>query len=59
MKKIPEPSLKNARILTAAELNGIHFAGNHTPLTPDKIRQLGKEANSSGQSATPISNSAK
>ena len=40
MKKIPEPDLKNATILSPAELNRIHFGGNHTPLSPQDIRDL-------------------
>ncbi len=44
MKKIPEPDLKNVTILKPAELNRIHFAGNHTPLTPEQIKKLAEEA---------------
>lgn len=40
MKKIPEPDLKSAVTLKPAELNKIHFGGNHTPLTPEQISQL-------------------
>lgn len=40
MKKIPEPDLKSATVLTPAELNKIHFGGNHTPLTPEQVRAL-------------------
>lgn len=32
MKKIKPPTLKSARILTPAEMNAIHFGGNHTSL---------------------------
>lgn len=40
MKKIPEPNLDSATRLSPAELNKIHFGGNHTPLTPDQLRAL-------------------
>lgn len=40
MKKIPEPKLDSAVVLSPAELNKIHFGGNHTPLTPEQIRAL-------------------
>lgn len=42
MKKIPEPDLRSAVILKPAELNKIHFGGNHTPLTPEEIRDLAR-----------------
>ena len=45
MKKIPEPDLGGATILTPAELNRIHFAGNHTPLSPANISELANEKN--------------
>lgn len=44
MKKIPEPDLKNAQVLTPAEMNRIHFGGNHSPLTPEKLKDLGDSA---------------
>ncbi|MDE5831806.1 MAG: hypothetical protein K2H64_02280 [Desulfovibrio sp.] len=40
MKKIPEPDLASAIVLSPAELNKIHFGGNRTPLTPDQLRAL-------------------
>lgn len=33
MKKIDKPDLKSATCLKAADMNRIHFGGNHTPLT--------------------------
>lgn len=33
MKKIDKPDLKSATLLKAADMNRIHFGGNHTPLT--------------------------
>lgn len=33
MKKIPEPKLESARILTPAEMNHIHFGGENTPVS--------------------------
>lgn len=42
MKKIPEPHLISAHTLTPAEMNTIHFGGNHTPLSPDQLRKLGR-----------------
>ena len=44
MKKIPEPRLSSASVLTPAQLNKIHFGGNHTPLTPEQIKALAREA---------------
>lgn len=44
MKKIPEPDLTDAIILKPIELNKIHFAGNHTPLTPEKIKEIAEKA---------------
>ncbi len=44
MKKIPEPDLSGAKILSPAELNRIHFGGNHTPLPPEQTKSLGAEA---------------
>lgn len=40
MKKIQKPDLPDAMTLTPAEMNKIHFGGNHTPLTPEQIRKL-------------------
>lgn len=40
MKKIPEPDLSGATVLKPAELNRIHFGGNHTPLSPEQIKSL-------------------
>lgn len=33
MRKIDRPDLKSATTLKAADMNRIHFGGNHTPLT--------------------------
>lgn len=49
MKKINEPELKDAQVLTPAEMNKIHFGGNHTPLTPEKLKELGSEKQDSPQ----------
>ena len=43
MKIIPRPDLKEAEALTPAEMNKIHFGGNHTPLTPEKLEELARE----------------
>lgn len=48
MKKIPEPDLQDVIILKPAELNKIHFGGNHTPLSPEQIKKLADEANRQG-----------
>lgn len=49
MKTIPEPDLASYAVkLTPAEMNKIHFGGNHTPLTPAQMREL-----ASGVPATP------
>lgn len=40
MKKIPEPENITAIKLKPAEMNKIHFGGNHTPLTPDRLNSL-------------------
>lgn len=40
MKKIPEPEKITAIKLKPAEMNKIHFGGNHTPLTPDRLNSL-------------------
>ncbi len=45
MKPIQHPRLKSATVLTAAQMNAIHFGGNHTPLTPSQLRDLAKSAN--------------
>lgn len=42
MKNIPEPDLEGAVILKPADMNKIHFGGNHTPLTPEQISALVK-----------------
>ena len=55
MKKIPEPDLSAATILTPAELNRIHFAGNHTPLSPEQIKEISQdEPNSQSAKTTDI-----
>ncbi len=46
MKKITEPNLKSAHILKAAEMNMIHFGGNHTPLSPEKLKAMGASSKS-------------
>lgn len=40
MKKISEPDLTGAVILTPAEKNKIHFGGNHTPITPEQLKKI-------------------
>ena len=40
MKRITEVKLKSAVTLKPAEMNRIHFGGNHTPLTPEQIKGL-------------------
>lgn len=40
MKKIPQPDLTRAVVLKPGEMNKIHFGGNRTPLTPEKMRAL-------------------
>ncbi len=40
MKHIPRPVLTDAKILTAAELNRIHFSDKHTKLTPAQLKKL-------------------
>lgn len=52
MKKIPEPDLRDAQILTPLEMNKIHFGGNHTPLTPEKLKKLAEETDKSSTSQT-------
>lgn len=47
MKKIPEPDLSDAQALTPPDMNKIHFGGNHTPLTPEKLKKLAKETGKS------------
>lgn len=43
MKKIPEPDLKDcAVLLKPAEMNRIHFGGNHSPLTPEQMEALAR-----------------
>ncbi len=37
MKHIRKPVLKSAEVLTPAEMNKIHFGGNHTPLDPKRL----------------------
>lgn len=53
MKKITEPDLSGAVILKPAELNRIHFAGNHTPLTPEQIKALAEEEGGKAKDLTP------
>lgn len=40
MKKIPEPELSGATVLTPGELNQIHFGGNHTPISPEQMKEM-------------------
>lgn len=42
MKKIPKPENITAVKLRPADMNKIHFGGNGTPLTPDRLRELAK-----------------
>lgn len=44
MKKIPEPELSGARVLTPAELNRIHFGGNRTPISPEQMKEMAEGA---------------
>ncbi len=37
MKTIPVPDLKSAEVLTAPQLNHLHFGGRHTRLAPKTI----------------------
>lgn len=43
MKKIPKPENITAVKLRPADMNKIHFGGNSTPLTPDRLRELAKK----------------
>lgn len=54
MKKIPEPDLTGATILTPAELNRIHFAGNHTPLSPEQIKAISEENEAQSEKVVDI-----
>lgn len=40
MKKIAEPDLKDAKKLKPAEMNMIHFGGNHTPVRANQLKTL-------------------
>ena len=42
MKHIPRPVLTGAKVLTAAELNKIHFSDKHTRLTPAQLNKLAR-----------------
>lgn len=53
MKKIPEPDLSGAVILKPAELNRIHFGGNHTPLSPEQIKSLAEAGPASQDGLKP------
>lgn len=48
MKKITKPELKSAVRMKPAEMNRIHFGGNHTPLTPKEL--LGVHCDKTGES---------
>lgn len=43
MKKIPEPELKDAVILSAAEMNKIHFGGKHSPISPKDMANIASD----------------
>lgn len=43
MKIIPKPDLSGDVILKPAEMNKIHFGGNHTPLTPEQLKAMAAE----------------
>lgn len=38
MKQINEPKFASASVLTAIELNNLHFADKHTRLTPELLK---------------------
>lgn len=42
MKKIAKPTLQSAVELKAADMNRIHFGGNHTPLTAKELLDITK-----------------
>ncbi len=44
MKIIPKPDLSAAEILSPAQMNKIHFGGNHTPLTAAQLKALAEAA---------------
>lgn len=46
MKNIKRPELQSATILTALQLNKIHFSGKHTKLTPEVLNDKTKAATS-------------
>lgn len=48
MKNIKRPDLQSATILTALQLNKIHFSGKHTKLTPEAL-------NDKTPTSTPVS----
>lgn len=49
---IPRPNLTDATPLTAAQLNELHFAGTHTPLTPTQLEALATAAQEANQQPT-------
>lgn len=49
MKHIPMPDLSKADLLKPADMNKIHFGGNHTPITPEQIRELGDDQNTAAK----------
>ncbi|MBD5553437.1 MAG: hypothetical protein HDQ44_03775 [Desulfovibrio sp.] len=54
MKKIQLPDLKDALILTPAQMNRIHFAGIRSSLTPEQLKKMAASADASasgGQAA--------
>lgn len=38
MKRIVMPELKSAAVLTPLEMNNIHFGGNVSPVTSEKLK---------------------
>lgn len=45
MKKIEKPDLKSATLLKPADMNRIHFAGLHSPLTPKELLGIDSDSN--------------
>lgn len=43
MKTIPRPQLDSAQVLTPAQMNTIHFGGNHSPLPPEPLKAVGSQ----------------
>lgn len=53
MKTIPVPELKSAEILTAPQLNHLHFGGRHTRLAPKTIDSDAATAANTANTAKP------